>query len=133
MVGRFAGSSLTSPLLEPVSSRALTIKAVRDRGDSYVATGKVTTLEHEVRDDAVEAGAGVAKAVLASAELPEIPGSLGDDLVEEVEGDAALLLDCYITRVSGWPKTSGGAFGCLMPSTPASSFEGRQRKVLLGG
>ena len=73
---------------------ALTIKAVRDRGDSYVATGKVTTLEHEVRDDTVEAGAAVAEAVLASAELPEVPSSLGDDLVEEVEGDAALLLNC---------------------------------------
>ena len=46
MVGRFAGSSLTSPLLDPVSSRALTTFI-----DSWSATSPKTTWRpssHEV-------------------------------------------------------------------------------------
>jgi hypothetical protein len=50
---------------------------------TYVATGEVTTLEHELGDDAVEGGAlvveglaGIAGALLASAESAEILGSL---------------------------------------------------------
>jgi len=56
---------------------------------SAVAVGEVTALEHEVGDDAVEAGLGVAVAVLASAELTEVAGSLGDNIVVELEDDAA--------------------------------------------
>lgn len=62
----------------------------RGSGDaSYVATGEVTTLEHEVGDDAVERRAFVAEALLTSAESTEVRGGLGDHIVEEVEGDAA--------------------------------------------
>jgi hypothetical protein len=50
---------------------------------TYVATGEVTTLEHELGDDAVEAGAlvveglaGLAGALLAGAESAEVLGSL---------------------------------------------------------
>ena len=49
----------------------------------------VTALEHEAGDDSVEAGSGVAEAVLASAELSEVSGRLGDDVVVELEGDSA--------------------------------------------
>jgi hypothetical protein len=49
----------------------------------------VTTLEHEVGDDSVETGSGVAEAVLAGAELSEVSGRLGDDVVVELEGDSA--------------------------------------------
>ena len=63
----------------------------RNWGISYVATGEVTTLEHELGDDAVEGGALVAEAGLASAELTKISGGLGDDAVVELESDAALL------------------------------------------
>ena len=59
---------------------------------AYVATGEVTTLEHELGDDAVEGRALVAEAVLASAELNEVPGGLGDNVVVELEVDAAALL-----------------------------------------
>ncbi len=59
---------------------------------TYVATGEVTTLEHELGDDAVEGRALVAEAVLASAELNEVPGGLGDNVVVEREVDAAALL-----------------------------------------
>jgi hypothetical protein len=78
--------------------------------------GEVTALEHELGDDAVEARAGVAcragdaqaevsfaaslvvrrsgqgrrtEAVLAGAELAEVAGRLGDDVVVELELDAA--------------------------------------------
>jgi hypothetical protein len=59
---------------------------------SYVTTGEVTTLEHELRDDTVERRALVAKALLTSAEASEVLGSLGDNIVEEVESDPSTLL-----------------------------------------
>lgn len=61
-------------------------------GSAYVATGEVTTLEHELRDDAVEGRAGVTEALLASAESAEVLSGLGDNVVVEVEVDAAGLL-----------------------------------------
>jgi len=56
---------------------------------SYVATGEVTTLEHELGDHTVELGAGVAEALLASAESAEVLSGLGDNIIEEGEVDAA--------------------------------------------
>jgi len=56
---------------------------------SYVATGEVTTLEHELGDDTVELGAGVAEALLASAESAEVLSGLGDNIIVEGEVDAA--------------------------------------------
>lgn len=56
-----------------------------------VSTGEVTTLKHEAGDDAVEAGALVAEAWLSGAEVTEVLDSLGDVLIEEVHGDAALV------------------------------------------
>lgn len=61
-------------------------------GSTYVAPGKVTALQHELRDDAVELGVLVAEALLASAKGTEVLGCLGDDIVEELEVDAAVLL-----------------------------------------
>ena len=62
---------------------------VNGLGNTHVATGEVTTLEHEVRDDTVELGARVAEALLASAESTEVLDGLGDNVVEELEVDAA--------------------------------------------
>ncbi len=58
---------------------------------SYIATGEVAALEHEVRDDAVERGALIAEALLAGAEGTEVLGGLGDNVVKQVEANAALL------------------------------------------
>jgi hypothetical protein len=58
---------------------------------SYVATGEVTTLEHELGDDTVEGGTSIAESLLASAESTEVLSSLGDDVVEEVEVDTTIL------------------------------------------
>ena len=59
--------------------------------DTYIATGEVTTLEHELGDDTVELGARIAEALLARAESTEVLGRLRDDVVEELEVNAALL------------------------------------------
>jgi hypothetical protein len=59
---------------------------------TYVAAGEVTALEHELGDDTVELGALVAEALLASAESAEVLSRLGDDIVEELEVDAARLV-----------------------------------------
>jgi len=70
-----------------------------------VALSKVTSLEHEVGDDAVEGRAGVAEALLASAESAEVLDGARDGLVEEVEGDAALLLldlACLLALIEDW-------------------------------
>ena len=56
---------------------------------TYVAAGKVATLAHEVGDDAVEAAALEAKALLASAEGAEVLGSLGHNIGTELKLDAA--------------------------------------------
>merc|ERR1711879_967243 len=63
--------------------------AVDGLSTSAVATGEVTTLEHELGDDTVELGAGVAEALLVGAEGTEVLNGLGDDVVEELEVDAA--------------------------------------------
>jgi hypothetical protein len=59
---------------------------------TYVATGEVTTLKHELRDDTVELGARVAESLLTSAESSEVLRGLGNNIVEELEVDAASLL-----------------------------------------
>jgi hypothetical protein len=56
---------------------------------SYVATGEVTALKHELGDDTVEGRALVAEALLTSAESAEVLGCLGDNVTVEVEVDAA--------------------------------------------
>lgn len=56
---------------------------------THVVVGEVTTLEHELGDHTVEARAGVTEAILASAKLTEVASSLGNDIIEELEGDTA--------------------------------------------
>jgi len=58
----------------------------------YVATGEVTALKHELRDDAVEGRASISEALLAGAKSTEVLSGLWDYIIVEVEVDAALLL-----------------------------------------
>ena len=53
--------------------------------------GEVTTLEHELGDDTVETGLLVTLALGLQAKLTEVLGGLGDNVIEEVEVDAANL------------------------------------------
>ena len=68
---------------------------------THVATGEVTTLEHELGNDTVELGALVSEAFLAGAESAEVLGRLGDFFFEELEVDAAGLV-CESQSVSNW-------------------------------
>ena len=62
------------------------------RSDTYVTTGKVASLKHELRNHAVKRRVFIAKALLASAQGTEILGGLGDNVIVEVEVDAASLV-----------------------------------------
>jgi hypothetical protein len=55
----------------------------------YVATGEVTALKHELRDNAVEGRTSISEALLAGAESTEVLSGLWDYIVVEVEVDAA--------------------------------------------
>ena len=57
----------------------------------YVATGEVTALKHELRDNAVEGRTSVSEALLAGAESTEVLGSLGNDIIVEDKVDATRL------------------------------------------
>ena len=59
--------------------------------DTYVTAGEVTALEHEGGNDAVEAAVLVAEALLSGAELTEVLGRLGDNVIVEYEIDPAFL------------------------------------------
>lgn len=58
---------------------------------TYVAAGEVTTLEHELWNHTVELAVLVAEALLLGAESTEVLSCLGDNIVVEVEVDAAVL------------------------------------------
>ena len=53
---------------------------------------EVTSLKHELRDDAVEDRSRVTKAVLASCELAEVFGGLRYYIVVKLEDDATCML-----------------------------------------
>ena len=78
--------------------RTFELLAVDRLATGAVAAGEVTTLEHELRDDAVEAGALVAEAVLASGELTEVARRLRNDVVVELEDNpgSGLVVDCNV-------------------------------------
>ena len=56
---------------------------------STVAAREVTTLEHELRDDAMELRLRIAKTVRAGSELAEVLCGLWDDIVKEFEDKPA--------------------------------------------
>jgi hypothetical protein len=67
--------------------------------NSYVATGEVTSLKHELRNDTVEGRASVSEALLASAKSTEVLNGPWDFVFEEVEYDSTALL-CNRKHVS---------------------------------
>ena len=81
-------------------SAVLSLQYDTNIAETHVATGEVAPLEHELRDHAMELGAGVAKALLASAKGTEILNGLGYDLVVKVEIDATGLVCGDVSRGS---------------------------------
>ena len=55
-------------------------------------TGEVASLQHELRDDPMELGVLVAKALFVCAKLDEVLHCLGNDIVVKLEPDLALLV-----------------------------------------
>lgn len=83
--------------------------AVDGLATSAVATGEVTTLKHELRDDTVEGRALVAEALSTGAQLLKVLGGLGDDFVVEGEVNHTLLNYMAGTEVSNrFSMASGG-------------------------
>lgn len=60
-----------------------------NRTGTHVATGKVTTLEHEAGDDTVEYRALVTLFLRPLAKLAEVFGGPRNNIVKEVENDTA--------------------------------------------
>jgi hypothetical protein len=96
------GEDTGASVLE-VEVLVLELLAVDGLSAGAVAAGEVTTLKHELGDDAVEAGAleverlaRLAGTLLASAEGAEVLSGLGDLVLEELHDDAA-----------GWRPTYG--------------------------
>ena len=59
---------------------------------AYVASGEVTALQHELRNDSMELAALVAEAFLTGAKCTEVLGSLRNLIVVQFKVDAALVL-----------------------------------------
>ena len=66
---------------------------------TYIATGEVTTLEHELGDHAVELGVLVTETLLTGTKSTEVLNRLGDDIIVELEVDATGLL-CTHTNLA---------------------------------
>lgn len=62
--------------------------AVDGLATGTVAAGEVTSLEHELGDDAVEGGTGITEALLASAESTEVLSALGGNIGAELHDNA---------------------------------------------
>ena len=58
----------------------------------YVASGKISSLQHKFGDNSVELGAFESKALRASAEFSEVFGRLGYDTVEKTKYNATGLI-----------------------------------------
>ena len=70
-----------------LQTEVLVLKLVAIDGlpSGSISSGEVSSLTHEVGDDAVEAGALVAEALLSSAQGTEVLSSLGDHVITELK------------------------------------------------
>lgn len=67
----------------------LKLSAVDGLASSAVVVGEISTLGHELIDDAMESWSLVSESLLSSAESSEVLSSLGDDVVKELESDSS--------------------------------------------
>lgn len=66
----------------------LELSAVDGLASSAVVVGEISTLSHELVDDAMESGVFVAKSFFSSAESSEVFGGLGNNIAIELESDS---------------------------------------------
>lgn len=111
------------------AERTCKLLAVDGLAARAVVTGEVTALEHELGDDTVETRAGVAEAVLASAELAEVLRRLRHLAIEELEGDASCFRavdgDVELKRVEMFVSTSIEVDECALCPTQHGEKAGR--------
>lgn len=104
------------------------VRDVHPRCAPYIATLEITTLKHEVGDDAVEDGTLVVqtRALLARAEGAEVLGRFGDDVVVELEVDTASLIcpDTHQRQNSGGETTQSRTGGEWRLDSPLMSEVG---------
>lgn len=65
------------------------------KGSWNTYTSEVATLDHKAGNDTVKAASLIAKSVLSSGKLTEVPRSFGNDVVVKLEGHPARLLAVY--------------------------------------
>ena len=78
----------------PVPYTIVSMKLTYCDIETYVATGEVTSLEHELGNDTVEGRSRVTKALLAGAKSTEVFGGLWDSFIVKEEVDTTGLLCC---------------------------------------
>ena len=87
-------------------------------------------LQHELRDDAVEGAALVAKARLAGAQRAEVLRRLGHVLAEQAEGDLARrLAACAFSAASAAQPRRPGWRGVALGGAPICKRGARQRRT----
>ena len=89
----------------------------------YIATSEVTTLQHELRDNAVEFRACISKVVLFCAECTEVLCGYWDFLIEKLEIDPLQFFIIFNGSAAG--AVSNGYFHLENQSRPWFQSSGR--------
>ena len=79
-----SNAALTRSSVLQTEVLVLELVAVDGLAPGAVAGSEVSSLAHEVGDDAMEGGALVAEALLSGAESTEVLGSLGDHVIPQL-------------------------------------------------
>lgn len=77
-------------IFEFVAINRLSASSIPEFSFINLPVGKITSLNHEILDNAMEFGVFVAKSILAGRQFLEISGCFGDDIAKETNNYAAL-------------------------------------------
>jgi len=89
-------------------------------GATYVAAGEVASLQHEVWNNTMELGVGVAETFFAGAKSAEVLRRLGNDIVKELEVDASSLF-CMVPLSAMVPECQELAHDVCDPQASTDS------------
>ena len=93
-----SNAALTRSSVLQTEVLVLELVAVDGLAPGAVAGSEVSSLAHEVGDDAVEGGALVAEALLSGAESTEVLGSLGDHVIPQLGQEDV----SNVVKPTGW-------------------------------